>query len=280
MSVEAAPVCYRHTDRESHIRCQRCERPICPDCMKSAAVGFQCPECVREGQRSVRQGRPLSFGARGVPVVTYALIAINVAVWAAVQAYPSLLEFLMLHKNNICSPGNGLQTIQELNRSQCLNGFVDPQSTGVHFYPGVARGGWYQVLTSVFTHQQVLHIASNMLSLWMIGPLLEAFLGRARYLAAYLLCGLAGSALVLALTPHDGSTLGASGAIFGLLGVLIVVFLQRGLPLQQLGTVVVLNFFITFTVSGISWEAHVGGFLAGLALGAAITYTPLGRRRL
>lgn len=278
MDVEAAPVCYRHTDRESHIRCQRCERPICPDCMKSAAVGFHCPECVREGQRSVRQGRPLSLGARGVPVVTYALIGINVVVWAAVLIWPSLLDYLMLHKNNVCSPTPGLQTIQELNRAECFSGIATPQTVGVHFYPGVAHGGWYEVITSVFTHQQVWHIASNMLSLWMIGPLLEAVLGRARYLAAYLLSGLAGSALVLAMTPHVGSTLGASGAIFGLLGVLLVVFLHRGLPLQQLGTVVVLNFFITFTVSGISWEAHVGGFIAGLAIGAAMAYTPLGRR--
>lgn len=278
MGVEAAPVCYRHTDRESHIRCQRCERPICPDCMKSAAVGFHCPECVREGQRSVRQGRPLSFAARGVPVVTYVLIGINVAVWAAVLAVPSLLDFLMLHKNNLCSAGPGIYTIEEVNRAQCFSGLVTPGNVGVHFSPGVDHGAWYQVITSMFTHERVWHIASNMLSLWMIGPLLEAVLGRVRYLAVYLVSGLAGSALVLAATPHFGSTLGASGAIFGLLGALVVVFLRRGLPLQQLGTVVALNFFITFTVPNISWEAHVGGFLAGLALGAAYAYTPLGRR--
>ena len=268
MSVEAAPVCYRHTDRETYIRCQRCERPICPDCMKSAAVGFQCPECVREGQRSGRQGRPLTL-APGAPVVTYALICINLLVWAAVMATPWLVYALSQHAENFCTFGSTtyIGTLQD----QC-------QASGGRYILGTDHGGWWELITSIFTHQQIWHIGSNLLSLWMIGPLVEYAMGRARYLVAYLVCGLAGSFLVLATGIHDQYSLGASGAIFGLMGILLVLFLRRGLPLQQLGTVLVLNFVVTFTVPDISWQAHVGGFIAGVLIGAAMAYTPLGRR--
>lgn len=271
MGVEAAPVCYRHTDRESHIRCQRCERPICPDCMKSAAVGFQCPECVREGQRSVRQGRPLNLGP-AAPVVTYALIAINLAVWAIVQAAPSVAHLLSLHLANYCS-AQGYPRLG-FDSANCA-------AFGGTYAPGVWHGGPWELITSVFTHQEVWHIATNMLSLWMIGPLVENALGRVRYLIAYLACGVGGSLLVVAAGPQYGYTLGASGAIFGLLGILVVLFIRHGLPLQQIGTVLVLNLFITFTLHNvISWQGHIGGLITGLVIGALVGYTPIGRRRI
>jgi membrane associated rhomboid family serine protease len=275
MSVEAAPVCYRHTNREAHIRCQRCERPICPDCMQSAAVGFQCPECVREGKRSVRQGRPLSLGARGVPVVTYALIGLNIIVFAALHLWRPLLDAFSLHTSHLCDVTINGQwaTLAGVSAGECRSG-------GGHYAGGVAGGQFWQPVTSVFAHWEIWHIAGNMLSLWMIGPLVEASLGRIRYLVAYLVCGLAGSALVLAVSPPAAGTLGASGAIFGLLGILVVLFLKKGLPLQQLGAVVLLNFFITFTVPNISWQGHVGGFIAGLVIGALFAYAPRLRRML
>lgn len=271
MSVEAAPVCYRHTTREAHIRCQRCERPICPDCMNSAAVGFQCPECVREGQRSVRKGRPLYLGA-SAPVVTYALIGINLLVWVAILAKPSLVYLVSQHVQNFCTL-NGTPYVGAP-QDQCV-------ATGGTYALGTAHGGWWELLTATFTHQQVWHIATNMLSLWMIGPLVERALGRTRYLLAYLVCGLGGSLMVLAVGPQMGFTLGASGAIFGLLGILVVLFVRHGLPLQQIGSVVVLNLFITFTLHNvISWQGHIGGLITGLVIGALVAYTPLGRRRL
>ena len=271
MSVEAAPVCYRHTNREAHIRCQRCERPICPDCMKSAAVGFQCPECVREGQRSVRQGRPLTLGA-GAPVVTYALITINLVVWIAILGWTPLAHLLSLHLANYCSFQG--QPIPNVDASTCL-------VNGGTAAPGVWHGGWWELITSAFTHQQAWHIATNMFSLWMIGPLVEHALGRARFLIAYLVCGLGGSLLVTAAASPVSYTLGASGAIFGLLGILVVLFLRRGLPMQQLGTVVALNLFITFAYHNvISWQGHIGGFITGLVIGVLFAYTPLFRRRL
>lgn len=253
------PVCYRHPDREAHIRCQRCERPICPECMVPAAVGFQCPECVREGNKGVRRARNIRLG--GGSVVTWVLIGINLAVFLLVHATSStFLLDLMQHTNSFCvqnSPGFGCTAISR----------------------GVRDGAYWELLTSIFTHQQLLHIGSNMLSLWMIGPWVEAALGRVRYVATYLLCGLGGSALVLWSASPNIPTLGASGAIFGLLGVLIVLFLRRGLPVGQLVVVAGLNFYLTFAYPGISWQAHVGGFVTGLVIGGIIAITPGIRRR-
>jgi len=240
--------------------------------MTPASVGFQCPECVAEGHRSVRQPRP-SWGrvlrTSGSPV-TWTLIGINVAVFLFVQvASDSVLYDLMLHARSFCTiPGATLVA----DHAAC-------SAHGGTFSPGVADGGYWLLLTSVFTHQQLLHIAFNMFSLWMIGPLLEAGLGRARYLVTYLLCGLAGSALVYWASSPYTPTLGASGAIFGLLGALIVLFARRGLPIQQLVVVAALNFALTFSSSGISWQAHVGGFVAGVVIGGILELTAGVRRR-
>ena len=203
-------------------------------------------------------------------MVTYALIAINVLIWAAIMIWPSLVDVFSQHDASLCTFGR--DGFLDVDRARCL-------AAGGSYAAGIDNGAWWQLFTSIFAHQQIWHIGANMLSLWMIGPLVEGALGRVRYLVAYLIAGLAGSFLVLALAPHGQASLGASGAIFGLLGILVVLFLRRGLPMQQLGSVVLLNFVITFTVPNISWEAHLGGFLAGLGIGALVAYTPLGRRR-
>jgi membrane associated rhomboid family serine protease len=233
--------------------------------MTPASVGFQCPECVREGNRGVRQPKRL-YGARSTfrsAPVTWTLIGINLAVFLLVQVVSDgVLYDLMLHARSFCTiPGATL-----------VGEHAVCSAHGGTFSPGVADGGYWLLLTSVFTHQQLLHVVFNMFSLWMIGPILENGIGRARYLATYLLCGLAGSALVYwAASPYT-PTLGASGAIFGLLGALIVLFARRGLPVQQLVVVAALNFALTFSNSGISWQAHVGGFVGGLVIGAILAF--------
>ena len=238
--------------------------------MTPASVGFQCPECVAQGRRTVRQpkrGFAARSAFRAMPV-TWTLIGINIAVFLLVQVIPdAVLYDLMLHARGFCT-FQGLTGVT--NHAHC-------SALGGTFSPGVADGGYWLLLTSVFTHQQLLHVALNMFSLWMIGPLLESGLGRARYLATYLLCGLAGSALVYWAASPYSPTLGASGAIFGLLGALIVLFARRGLPVQQLVVVAALNFAFTFGSAAISWQAHVGGFIAGLVIGAVLAYVP-GRR--
>jgi len=243
--------------------------------MTPASVGFQCPECVAQGRRSQRAPQATlrsTFRMSGSPV-TWTLIGINVVVFLLVQvASGTVLYDLMLHARSICSIQGGYAPMEGIPLSTCA-------ANGGTLSRGVADGGYWELLTSVFTHQQFLHVALNMFSLWMIGPLVEAGLGRVRYLITYLLCGLAGSALVYWAASAYTPTLGASGAIFGLLGALIVLFLRRGLQIQQLVIVAVLNFALTFSNSAISWQAHVGGFVAGLAIGGVLAYTPGVRRR-
>jgi membrane associated rhomboid family serine protease len=265
-SAQEAPVCYRHTDRESYIRCQRCDRPICPDCMRSAAVGFQCPECVKEGSRTTRSGRTAYGGRRSgnAALTSQVLIAINVAVWLAIVvtgwSKSHLVDVLAL------LPDGGLVRIG---------------ATIYRFPDGVAEGSYWQILTSVFTHVAIWHIAFNMLALWVLGPQLELAIGRIRFLGLYLLSGLTGSAAVLWLSAEHSQTLGASGAIFGLMGALLVLAVKVKGDVRGVMTWVVANFVLTFLFgSFISWQGHVGGFVGGVLLGAAIVYAPRRHRAL
>jgi membrane associated rhomboid family serine protease len=143
---------------------------------------------------------------------------------------------------------------------------------------GVADGQWYRMVTAVFFHTAPWHIAMNMWSLWVLGPLLEQLLGRWRFLALYLVSGLAGSALVLLADPYE-PTLGASGAIFGLLGALVVIQRKRGYELGPVLAIVVVNLVATFAIPGISWEGHVGGLVAGVLVGFGLAHAPATRHR-
>ncbi len=145
---------------------------------------------------------------------------------------------------------------------------------------GVSDGAWWQVLTSVFTHEQVLHIGFNMLALFFLGPMLEQVLGRARFLALYLVSGIAGSAAVMLFSDPHTQSLGASGAIFGLMGALAVVALKVRGQVQTILVWIGLNLVFTFSVSGISWQAHIGGLVTGVLLGAAMVYAPRRTRGL
>ncbi|GGO73708.1 rhomboid family intramembrane serine protease [Nocardioides deserti] len=268
------PVCYRHPGRESHIRCQRCGRPICPDCMRDAAVGFHCPDCVAEGARSTRSGRTAYGGLRPTKIgsTSIGLIAVNVAVWVAVLvtggAASRLVDLLALRPNGLCATGQGGF---EVSAERC-----DGVGT---FLPGVVDGALWQVLTSGFTHVQVLHIAFNMFALYVLGPQLEAALGRARFLALYFLSLLAGSAVVLWFAGEYQATLGASGAVYGLFAALFVLARKVGGDVRQLGILIAVNVVITFAVPGISWQGHLGGFVGGLLVALVLVYSPRGPRR-
>ncbi len=259
------PTCYRHPERETYISCQRCARPICPDCMRDAAVGFQCPSCVAEGAKSTRQGRTTYGGQRsGNPgLTTMVLIGINVLVWVAVAGTGSnlspLVRVLALWRENIT--------------------LTFPNGR-VYDIVGVADGAYWQLLTSAFMHVSPLHIGFNMLALWVLGPQLEAVLGRLRFLTLCLGSGLTASALVYWFAPVNGYTLGASGIVFGLLGALIVVAFKVGGDVRGLLFWLGLNAVITFTFPNISWQGHLGGFLGGLLIGAMFVYAPAGRRTL
>lgn len=260
-AAASVPVCYRHPDRETGIRCTRCERPICPECMVSASVGFQCPDCVRGGSGTGRPpsaSRPRTLAGGTVTadprLVTKILIGINIAVFIAVQVRPSLLDHLML-----------------------IGQWPPKPYTTTS---GVADGEWYRLVTSMFTHQAPWHIGFNMLSLWWIGGPLEAALGRARYLTLYLVSGLAGSALTYLLADPHQATLGASGAVYGLFGATVVLVRRLNYDMRPVIALLVINLIFTFGFSGIAWQAHIGGLVAGLACGYAMVHAPRRRRAL
>ena len=259
--AESTPRCYRHPDRETWIRCQRCGRPICPDCMRPASVGFHCPECVAEGARTQRQPRTLGGGfvPQSPGRVTIVLIAINVVVFALARfgSQEVVNQTIMLAE---CSPR--------------------PPAAACFGYSGVDQGGWWRLLTSVFLHTEILHILFNMYALWIFGPVLERFLGSSRFLALYLTCGVAGSVAVLYFSPPHLPTLGASGAIFGLFGAAIIIMRSRGMDITSLLVLLGINLVITFTVPNISWQGHLGGLAAGLLFGAVFAYAPRERRNL
>ncbi len=276
MSTETTPYCYRHPERETHIRCQRCERPICPDCMNQAAVGFQCPACVQEGARTQRPVRTAYGGRRtGDPSLTSkVLIGLNVAVWllltAAGDRAHAWLDTLGLYPVGRCAANPSLWAVGE---ERCT-------SLGLDFVDGVASGAWWQLITSMFTHQAVLHVGFNMLALWILGPQLEAAVGRLRFLALYFLSGLAGAVAVLYLTPPYIPTIGASGAVFGLMGALLVLAVKVRADYSQILFWIGLNVFITFFAGArISWQGHLGGLVGGVLIGLVLAYSPRSNRK-
>ncbi|AQZ67703.1 FIG056164: rhomboid family serine protease [[Actinomadura] parvosata subsp. kistnae] len=245
--AEAVPTCYRHPDKETWVRCQRCERPICPDCMRDAAVGFQCPECVAEGNKGIRQARS-TFGGNVVrtPFVTYALLVINVLVFGA--------QYLVGDR---------------------LTGELAMWPGGVAVF-----GEYHRLITAAFVHGSVFHILFNCWALFVVGPYLERAFGHVRYTALYLISALGGSVLGLWLDPLNQPTVGASGAIFGLFGAAFVVGRKLNMDVRGMAVLIALNLAITFLVPGISWTGHVGGLITGSLLAGALAYAPKNSRTL
>ena len=232
----SANFCYRHPDRQSYILCQRCGRTICPDCQTQAAVGVHCPECVKEGRASAPRTRPAVLSAfrssSSAPVVTWSIIAVTVVVY--------LLQII---------PGS-------------------PVTQALLYYPPFTYTEPWRMITAVFVHSQgsIFHVLFNMYSLFIFGPILERLVGRGRFLALYLLSGLGGSVAVLLLAPLT-PVVGASGAIFGLLGAFFVIQRRLGGNNIQLLVLIGLNLVIGFVpMFNIAWQAHLGGLVVGIAV--------------
>ncbi|MFD9327346.1 rhomboid family intramembrane serine protease [Streptomyces sp. NPDC060065] len=259
--ARSLPTCYRHPDRETGIRCTRCERPICPECRVDAPVGFQCPDCVRSGSgtghpATAAQPRTLAGGkiAADPRLVTKVLIGINLAAFLVQQ-----------------SVGDRFTDSFDLFGQAWLSGELQ----------GVAEGQWYRLLTAMFLHGSFIHIMFNMLSLWWIGGPLEAVLGRTRYLALYFVSGLAGSALSYLLAAPNQPSLGASGAIFGLFGATAVLMRRLKNDMRPLIALLVINLIFTFSPGfNIAWQAHIGGLVGGVVIGYAMVHAPRERRAL
>jgi membrane associated rhomboid family serine protease len=248
--------------------------------MNQAAVGFQCPSCVEEGSRATRSARTAYGGRRsGNPALTsQVLIAINAAVWLFIMAtggraseWVSRLALIPLGK---CQAPNGRGFFLGASEQQCT-------VRGLDWVEGVASGAWWQLFTSVFTHEALLHIGFNMLALWILGPQLELAIGRLRFLALFLLSGLTGSVFVYWLTPVYTATIGASGAVFGLMGALLVVAIKVRADYSQILLWLGLNVMITVFGRGlISWQGHLGGLVGGVVIALAIAYAPRKHRAL
>jgi membrane associated rhomboid family serine protease len=261
--AQSLPGCYRHPDRETGIRCTRCERPICPECMVNASVGFQCPECARGDSgtgHAPSASRPRTIA--GGSVTADPRLVTKILIGLCVAAY--LVQM---------SVGDSFTTHFEM--------LGKASTTGLPPYDGVAEGQWYRLLTAMFLHAGPLHILFNMVSLWWIGGPLEAALGRARYTALYFVSGLAGSALTYLLAAPNHASLGASGAIFGLFGATGVLMRRLNYDLRPLIALLVINLIFTFTPAfNIAWQAHIGGLVAGVITGYAMVHAPRERRAL
>lgn len=249
------PVCPRHPDRVSYVRCQRCERPVCPECQRPAAVGVQCVDCVREASRGTRTGRTVFGGAvaaDGKPRVTQAIIASCVVVYLLQQVSGEVTaRFLYAPFTTLAEP--------------------------------------WRMVTVAFLHSpsQVFHIVFNMLALWLTGSYLEPLLGRARFVAFYLLAAFGGSVFLLVLADPEnqrqwyGGAVGASGAVFGLFAALFVVNRRLRMDTAGIAVMIGINAAIGFVPGyNIAWQGHLGGLVTGLVAGAILAYAPRERRTL
>ncbi|MGW3112950.1 rhomboid family intramembrane serine protease [Streptomyces sp. NPDC001091] len=274
MTAESAvTMCFRHPKVESHVRCTRCDRYICPDCMREAAVGHQCVECVREGARSIRRART-AFGGRisTFPLLTWVLVALNVLAYLAELARPSVVDRFQMLGAGLVGPDGQHYLWQDP-----YDSVLTPE--------GVVGGQWERLLTGAFLHMPpddgigVVHIVLNMVALVNVGRVVETQLGRARYLALYLLSALGGSVLVLLIAP-DAPTVGASGAVFGLGAAYWVMGRRLGYDMRAVNQYMTgLLIWLVISAFMTSWEAHLGGLLAGAVVTLAFAHAPRGERR-
>ena len=250
--------CYRHPDREAYISCQRCERLICPECMNDASVGFQCPSCIAEGAKSVRAPRTIAGGlvSANAGSVSMAIIAINVVAYLLTVATGGTDGSVFQHGAMLAESRFNFDG--ELLR-------------------GVSDGAYWRLLTSAFLHENVLHILFNMYALYLFGPFVEQALGRVRYIAAYLTMSVGASVFVYWLSSPGTLTIGASGAIFGLFGMALILLLKAKQDVRTLLVLLGINAFIS-TQGNISWQGHLGGFIFGCVLGVVFAYAPRERR--
>jgi membrane associated rhomboid family serine protease len=271
----AVPVCYRHPGRETYVRCVRCDRPICPDCMNSASVGFQCPECVRQGNQTVRRGRTVFGGDTGGErgQVTRALIGLNVLMWIATLIGAVLAGHVGPGELGALVVSGGGSPVTTWGAAASLIQYSDGS---LH---GIATGEFYRLVTADFLHYGLLHLGLNMYALWLLGRECERLLGRWRFAALYLLTGIAGSVAVYTFSTTPVAAAGASSSVFGLMGALFFFFRRLNADVRGLAGLVLVNLFLTFVVPQISIWSHVGGLVCGAVLGAILAYAPGGKAR-
>ncbi len=253
--------CYRHPDRETGVSCSNCGRPICPECMTSTSVGMRCPECA--GERTPAR-KAASLLAGSTPYATYALLALNVVAFLAE----------VLGGGGAGSPGGGGDLL--VDGGICANAIAPNGGLcGIEGSVVLSQGGEvYRIVTGAFLHAGPLHLLLNMFALYILGTLIEPAIGTLRFLGIYFAALFAGSAGALLLSGPTEVTVGASGAIFGLMGAAFVIARHRGVDqiASQIGLFVGLNLLFTFSIPGISIGGHVGGLIGGALAALLVTY--------
>jgi membrane associated rhomboid family serine protease len=236
--------CYRHTDRQTNVACSNCGRPICPDCMTSTPVGMRCPECARQKTKVVRSPTAMLGGAHPV---TIGLIGLCVAAFVAQVA-----------------GGMGMATGDPAGSVTIDYGLIGWRPIAVGQAIGVGEGEYYRIFTGGLLHSGLIHLGINMVALFFLGALLERAMGGWRFAGIFFVSLLGGSLGALILSPDD-LTVGASGAVFGLMAAGFIEARDRGLNdvAQQIGFYVIINLVFTFSVPNISVGGHIGGMLAG-----------------
>ena len=245
---DTPPVCPRHPDRVAYVRCQRCDRPTCPQCQVPSAVGVHCVDCARRNASS-RRGVSSLLGGRAITdaLVTKGLVIACVTIYLVQMALPSL----------------GAQFA---------------------FVPAVASSQPWRFMTTAFLHASLMHLAFNMWALWVLGSALEPILGRWRFAALCALSALGGSTMIYWLASPTApaswltSTVGASGAVFGLFAALFIIQRRFGRDTSAIVGLLVLNLAISFIGANISWQGHLGGLVTGAIVAALYAWAPRNRR--
>lgn len=260
------PVCYRHPSRETGVSCSNCGRPICPDCMTPTSVGMRCPECAGDRTKVIRLPRR----APGATAFSDAVLH-DPRTWSMthILIFINVVAFLWEVAGGVSLGGN------TFGGYAYVHGVLfGPALTGHNPFPAPLNGNheYWRLLTSGFLHESIWHIGMNMFSLWFVGRSLEPAIGKTYFAAIYFTALLAGSFGATWFTPIS-PTLGASGAIFGVFGALIMVARARRIPLWQSGLmpILLLNLVFTLGVPGVSAGGHAGGLLAGVATGWLVT---------
>lgn len=242
------PVCPRHPEQVTYVRCQRCDRPACPQCQVPSAVGVHCVDCARRNASS-RRGVSSLLGGRAITdaLVTKGLVVACVTIYLVQMALPSL----------------GAQFA---------------------FVPAVASSQPWRFMTTAFLHASLMHLAFNMWALWVLGSALEPILGRWRFAALCALSALGGSTMIYWLASPTApaswltSTVGASGAVFGLFAALFIIQRRFGRDTSAIVGLLVLNLAISFIGANISWQGHLGGLVTGAIVAALYAWAPRNKR--
>ena len=223
------PVCVNHSNQSTYVRCSRCENYICTDCMRSASVGYQCPSCASDSTPVIKGINRNRFIPRQKNTQVTKFLSISLLV---VYVFQFLLGDVLIANFAL-------------------------------FAPSVTNGQWWLLITAGFLHGSIIHLLFNVYILWILGSQLENIVGKTNFIIIYFGSLLGGSLASYLFSPFGSYSIGASGAIFGLMGAMLVVGRKRNLDISQITTLVVINVVIGFVLSGIDWRAHLGGLAAG-----------------